>query len=111
MNQDLDLTFLECASAKRQKHFLIQPFSLTCGHFMVHGCIQIEKQCDNITCGICKDIKKANLENNQSSILINQVIQTHIEKLFDIVSNKCTQALNETKSKFVKYSKFMLILI
>ena len=100
MDIDIDLTHLECVGMKTEKHFLVNPVLLQCGHFMCFNCARDEKINEaTVHCGTCDKDGAVNFETNPATVLMNKQIESYLGKLFDIVQQKCKTTLSNLKCK------------
>ena len=96
MNDEIIEEF-KCAFSN-EKHFLIKPISLTCGHYVCQKCIPHEN-IKEIKCKICDVISIQDFKSFSVSKLAQNALNFLMGEIFHTLERETSDHLNHLKGK------------
>lgn len=104
-----NLKQLQCA-ATDEKHFVIAPIEMQCGHFVCKNCLKFKRN-GIIKCAICDKKNRFDLNELKESHKMNQFIATHMSQLIATLEKEFLKTITNLKGINLNlYLKIFLIL-
>lgn len=91
------LELIQCAIS-HDKHIVMNPITLSCGHPICKDCIPFDDKFNLIKCLTCNEFNSHNLLNQKESKATKGLLKLHLNDLFEMIKERFTESIEQLKN-------------